>query len=515
VKPATRALLATLVAVAVVATGCTGVRHVERTEEPTGTPQWRVCPDLPGEVIGHLVPPGFVRQLTEGVTYHCTTITVPRDWSDPGGATFDIALVRARAETQHDRIGSLVLNPGGPGASGVDLAVYLSFGSQFGGLGRDILDRFDLVGFDPRGVQRSSPVECFSPDDLDASFAAEPDPATPAEIEAVLAISARMAAGCEDRYGDTLRLYSTHQTARDLDAIRAAVGDDQLTYLGFSYGSLLGAVYAHLFPDAVRAMVLDGAVDATASRIDRSRGQAEGFELAFDNFTEWCRQHPGDCPLAGGARTAVTAALDDARESPAVGDDGREATSGWIFYAVIGALYRQDSWPLLGAAIDQLAGGDPTGVFDLADSYLNRSADGTYPNLWEANTAVNCADRADPPLTVAQARQLQEQWREELPLFGGPVALGALGCVHWPAEPDPYPAGPAAGAPPILVVGTTGDPATPYESTAALADLLGVGMVLTYDGEGHTAYPENPCIAGHVDAYLVDLTVPTAGTVCD
>jgi pimeloyl-ACP methyl ester carboxylesterase len=520
---ATRAPLAVLSAVLVLAAGCTDAGDGPELEDTPGVEDleiepagWQPCPDVPAEVLGDLVSPGFVGQLTEGVTYECATIAVPQDWNVPDGATFDVALLRARTDNQGDRIGSLLVNPGGPGASGVDLAVYLSFGPSFGGLPTEVTDRFDIVGFDPRGVQRSTALECFSAEDLDASFAADPDPDTAAELEEALVASERMAATCEQKYGaDTLSLFSTHQTARDMDAIREAVGDEQLTYLGFSYGSLLGAVYAQLFPDTIRAMVLDGAVDPTRDRLDRSRGQAEGFELAFDNFAEWCGQDPDQCPLGDDVRAAVTDALDDARESPAVGSDGREATSGWIYYAIISALYSERTWPALAAAIDQLDGGDPTGVFDLADAYVDRSADGQYSNLWEANTAVSCADRTDGAMSVAEVRELQEQWRDEMPLFGGPAALGGLGCVHWPAEPDPYPTGPADGAPPIVVVGTTGDPATPYESTQRLADMLGVGVVVTYDGEGHTAYPESDCVAGNVNAYLVDLDVPEDGVTCD
>ena len=518
---ATRPPLAVLSAVLLLAAGCTDAGDGPEREDPPGVEDleigpagWQACPEVPAEVLGDLVSPGYVGQLTEGVAYECATVAVPQDWSDPHGPTFEIALLRARIDDQRDRIGSLLVNPGGPGASGVDTAVYLSVGGGPDNM-REVLTRFDVVGFDPRGVARSTPLECFSADDLDASFAADPDPATTAELEDALAISERMAEACEQKYGaETLGLFSTHQAARDMDAIREAVGDEQLTYLGFSYGSLLGAVYAQLFPDNIRAMVLDGAVDPTRDRLDRSRGQAEGFEQAFDNFSDWCDDSPLECPLDN-ARAAVTASLEEARASPAIGLDGREATAGWVFYGVLYALYSEGTREALAAAIDQLAGGDPTGVFDLADAYVNRSADGEYSNLWEANTAVSCADRTDGAMSVAEVRELQEQWRDEMPLFGGPAALGGLGCVHWPAEPDPYPTGPADGAPPIVVVGTTGDPATPYESTQRWADMLGVGVVVTYDGEGHTAYPESDCVAGNVNAYLVDLDVPEDGITCD
>jgi pimeloyl-ACP methyl ester carboxylesterase len=501
-----------ILTMALVAAGCTGIRGILPSP---GAVTWEPCSDVPAEAVGELVPPDFVAQLTAHMTYECATITVPRDWSNPDGGTFEIALLRARADRQQDRIGSLVINPGGPGASGVDSAVFLSFGPAFGGLPEGVTQRFDIVGFDPRGVDRSSPVDCVSDADLDASFSAEPDPVDQDEFQVLLAQQQRTATVCGQRYGEQLRHYSTHQTARDLDAVRAAVGDEKLTYLGFSYGTLLGAVYAQLHPDRIRAMVLDGAVDAAADTVTMARGQAEGFEQAFDNFASWCGQAgAGVCPLGDDARAAVTTALEDARKSPAAGADGRKATAGWVLYAVVSALYSEASWPALAAAIDQLERGDSTGVFDLADSYADRSSDGTYSNMWDAHQVIGCADQG-ADVSVAQARTLQQRWREELPLFGGTVALGVLGCHEWPVEPDPYPTGPAAGAPPVLVIGTTGDPATPYESAEKLAEMLGVGVVLTSEGEGHTAYPSSPCVIENVNAYLINLAVPERGTTCD
>jgi pimeloyl-ACP methyl ester carboxylesterase len=515
-RAAPRALTALALTSTLVAAGCT-ITGGDR-DEPADVIQpasWEPCPEVPGQVLEPLeLPAGALGQLTGDLTYECATLAVPRDWDEPGGATFEVALLRARHDDQADRVGSLVVNPGGPGASGIDLAVYLSFGSRFGGLSADVMGRFDLVGFDPRGVKRSSPVKCFTDADLDRSFGADPDPVSDEAFNQFLAESRRMAEGCEQEYGDSLDYYSTVQTARDLEAVRAAVGDEQLTYLGFSYGTRLGAVYAHLFPERVRAMVLDGAVDPAEERLAASRGQAEGFERALDNFTQWCTRTPQQCPLEPDARTAITAAVEQARLSPAVGTGGREATAGWVLYAVIAALYSQDTWPALAAAFDQLDGGDPTGVFDLADAYAERSADGEYSNLFDANTAISCTDN-DSDVSVEEVRALQAQWREEFPLFGAPLAAGQIGCELWPAQPDPHPVGAADGAPPIVVVGTTGDPATPYESTTALAELLGVGVVLTYEGEGHTAYPGSDCVTEAVDAYLIELTVPDEGTVCD
>jgi pimeloyl-ACP methyl ester carboxylesterase len=517
--------VALLTVAGLLVTGCTGPwpgAEQPASSAPPGSPpaavvgelaQWRACPELLDELIGDIAPPGLIDQLTEQVSYECATVAVPQDWDVPESpAVFEIALVRARSTEQRDRIGSLLVNPGGPGASGVEAAVFLSLGPLLGGLPETITGRFDVVGFDPRGVARSSPVECFTDADLEEGFGSEPDPASRADFDAAVAEQRAQAEQCGAKYGAALSHFSTRQTAHDLEALRQAVGDQQLTYLGFSYGTLLGAVYAQLYPEQIRAMVLDGAVDPAQDIIDGSRGQAEGFERALDNFAQWCDQAT-ECPLQPDARTAITEAIERARQSPAAGEGGREATAGWVFWSVISALYARQLWPQLAAAIDQLDGGDPSGVFELADGYARRNSDGSYTNMFDANAAVNCADD-DTQITVEQVRDLQDEWREEYPLFGAPLATSVLGCVLWPAEPDPYPTGPAEGAPPIVVVGTLGDPATPYESTPRLAEMLGVGVVVTSEGEGHTAYPENSCIAEVVDAYLIDLTVPAEGTSC-
>jgi pimeloyl-ACP methyl ester carboxylesterase len=511
------ALVAGLVA-GLVAAGCTGQRDgpdPDPRPEPGGTVAWEPCPELLDELIGDLAPAQLIDQLAQRVSYECATLAVPRDWAAPGsGEHFDVALVRARHTGQQDRIGSVVVNPGGPGASGVESAVFLSFGPALGGLPDQVTSRFDVVGFDPRGVARSSPVECYPDQDLDQGFGAEPDPVEQEEFDEAVADTRRLAEACGGKYGETLGYFSTTQTARDLDAIRAALGEEKLTYLGFSYGTLLGSVYAQLYPDHVRALVLDGAVDPRQDAVESSKAQAEGFERALDNFAGWCDRAPDECPIGPGSRAAVTGAIDDARRSPVPGEGDRDATAGWVFWAVVATLYVRDLWPRLGAALEQLDNGDPSGVFELADTYTQRDADGTYTNMFEASNAVNCADQ-DTEVTLEQVRDLQSQWREEYPLFGAPLATGLLGCLLWPATgAEPYPTGPAPGAPPILVVGTVGDPATPYESAPRLAGMLGVGRVLTWEGEGHTAYPGTECVNQAVDSYLIDLTVPDEGATC-
>jgi pimeloyl-ACP methyl ester carboxylesterase len=516
-----RLVLAALVAAVVATAGCTlpvfapddsdtaAPATTGGGQAPPAVPgtraRWTACPEVPQELVG---------RGASGMTYECASVAVPRDWAAPqGGGTYDVAMIRIHSQTQKNRIGSLLINPGGPGGSGIETAVYLSFGQALGGLPTEVTDRFDIVGFDPRGVGRSSPVKCISDKDQDATFAAVPDPKTDAEFQEVVALNKRVAEGCGQKYGDQLPLFSTEQAAHDMDAIRTAVGDPKMTYLGFSYGTLLGATYAQLFPDKVRALVLDGAINPKQDFIAGSESQAKGFERAFTNFTTWCKATPAKCPIAPDARGAVTDALAKAAASPVPGDDGRDATAGWIFVAVISSLYTESGWQQLAKAVDDLQTGDAKGIFDLADQYADRKPDGSYSNLFDANLAVNCADTEGAP-SVERIRQLQSEWRKKYPLFGAPLAMGMMPCTFWPGKKDPYPAGPATGSPPIVVVGTTGDPATPYENTAELASMLGTGHVLTWEGEGHTAYPSTKCIVDAVDGYLIDLSVPKEGLRC-
>ncbi|WP_127506746.1 alpha/beta hydrolase [Actinoplanes solisilvae] len=511
-----RSVIAVLALIVAVAAGCTvptfapngsgAAPGASASAAPgPGTADWRPCPDVPQQLVG---------QAAAGMTYDCADVSVPRDWKKPGGGeTYSIAMIRIRSAKQQGRIGSLLLNPGGPGGSGIETAVYLSFGEAFGGLPAEVTNKFDIIGFDPRGVGRSNPVKCISPTDQDASFGAPPDPVSLAEFDKLVTLNKKVASDCGAKYGAQLPFFSTEQAAHDMDALRKAVGDAKMTYLGFSYGTLLGATYAQLYPQNVRALVLDGAVDPKQSFIEGSETQAKGFERAFTNFTNWCKQTPDKCPIAPDARKAVTDALTAAATKPVPGIDGRTATPGWIFVGVISSLYTESGWAKLADAIAELKQGNAKGIFTLADQYAERKPDGTYSNLFDANLAVNCADSQDTP-SIDEIRRLQGEWRKKYPLFGGALAVGMISCSVWPGARDPYPAGPAKNAPPIVVVGTTGDPATPYENTADLASMLGVGHVLTWEGEGHTAYPSTPCIVNAVDDYLIDLKVPQAGLRC-
>jgi pimeloyl-ACP methyl ester carboxylesterase len=461
------------------------------------------CTSAIKKAIGH--HGGSSRPLQFG----CGRMRVPLDYRHPDGATVTLTVVRAHYERQHDRIGSLIINPGGPGGSGLDAAVGSSLSLPI-----NILQRFDIVGFDPRGIGASGALHCIPAALKDKTVAADPDARTAAQFAAQIRLAKEIAEGCRAAYGAKLPLYDTEETARDLDLVRQAVGDSRLNYLGYSYGTLLGAVYAQLFPHRIRAMVLDGAVDPRQSDVSAAESQARSFEAAFDQYAADCRAH--DCPIAPHPRQFVTGLLADARRHPiptSKGGDPRRATAGNVELAVASALYSQSDWPKLSKALYAAAHGDSRKVLALDDQYTERMGNGHYSNLLDANVVINCGDTS-PRATVATARAKLPVWRAKYPLFGAGQAIGLLGCAEWEEPANRYPTVHPAGAPPILVVGTLHDPATPYAAAQALTGQLGSGVLLSWNGEGHTAYPQTACVRRHVDAYLIDLTLPPRGTVC-
>jgi pimeloyl-ACP methyl ester carboxylesterase len=474
------------------------------TTGPTaGTIDWRSCSAEAMKIDG-----GFPANLTAS----CGSVTVPANWHTAkdgkavDGKTFNIAVIKIHAKSNTKPAGSILTNPGGPGGSGYDFPV------QVAGRMSGLLQRFDIIGFDPRGVKRSEPVKCFSDADLDANFGFQPDPVSDADFQSWVDLNTRMGNDCQSKYGKDLSLFSTWQAAHDIDAIRIALGEDKVNYLGFSYGTLLGAVYAQLFPKNIRAMTLDGAVDPTESYQDAAEGQAMGFERAFADFTTWCKGHASTCAISADPRGAVVNAVNSALTSPVVAKDGRRATAGWVLLSVLASLYTKDAWEAMAEGISDLKQGDPRLMFLIADSYAERNPDGSYSNTTDAFNVISCGEETSPGLS--QIRSLQAQWRTKYPLFGTSLAMGLVQCAVWPAAKDPFPTGKADGAPTIIVVGNTGDPATPYESTAKLANMLGVGRVLTWQGEGHTAYLFSDCIKSTVNNYFIDKVIPAQGKVC-
>ena len=446
------------------------------------------------------------------LTYQCGRLDVPISYRDPGGATLPLFLVRAVLAGQTDRIGSLVVNPGGPGASGAEAALGLALTMP-----EDVLRRFDLVGFDPRGVGLSTPIDCIPDRTKDELVAAEPRPVTDAQLDDAFALTRSVAAGCAKKYGDALGAFSTVATARDMDRIRQAVGDDKLTYLGYSYGTTLGSTYAELFPDKIRAFVLDGVVDPDSNPRADAEASAAGLEKGFDAFATDCTSRPAGCPFGGDPRKAVQDLVAQAEQHPipsAKQGETRRATAGVVMLAVLAALYDTGTWPQLAQGLAAAQKGDSQGLFAIADGYWQRLPNGTYSNLMDANTAITCADMRQS-FSEAQVRGLAADWNQKYPFFGAGAAVGLYGCTPWKAPRTPLPKRDAVDtSTPILVVGNTGDPVTPYTGAQDMARDLQDDVLLTWQGQGHTSYPKTPCVTSAVDAYLVDLTVPQNGLTC-
>jgi pimeloyl-ACP methyl ester carboxylesterase len=439
--------------------------------------------------------------------WDCGTLSVPLDHANPALGDITLALDRHRA-TSH-RLGSLLVNPGGPGASGVEWA--------FDALAAQALDPvlvrdFDIVGFDPRGVGASTPVECVDGATLDRFNHLDPAPVTAAGVDALVSGYRQLAAGCAARSGRLLAHVSTVDAARDMDAIRAALGDPKLTYLGFSYGTLLGATYASLFPGRVRALVLDGALDPALDAAAVTTQQAVGFEQELDDFLADCAANARSCAFHRDGAPTLRAAFDRVvagiADHPIRGSGTRTVGPAEAALGILWPLYDRTQWPVLAGALAAAQQGDGSVLLAENDAYLGRHADGTYDNEEVANTAVDCLDR--PASTLADVEAQVAADRRVAPYFGPLLAWSNLGCLYWPV-PATGRVGPlhAPGAPPVLVVGSTGDPVTRYAWARDLARELGSGVLVTRHGEGHTGYRSSQCVRDLVDSYLVSLAVPT------
>jgi pimeloyl-ACP methyl ester carboxylesterase len=450
-----------------------------------------------------------------GKPFECASARVPLDYADPGGRAITLRLVRLPAADHARRLGSLFVNPGGPGVSGLSYARTATTA-----ISAEVRQRFDVVGFDPRGVGESTPVDCVDDAEVDTLLASEATPDTPAEEQRLRSDGKAYAADCQARSGELLGHVGTADVARDLDVLRAVVGDDRLTYLGKSYGTSIGATYAELFPTLVGRLVLDGVVDRTVVEPELSRRTALGFEKALTEFAQWCAA--GDCPLPGGTQQvldAVDEVLTSTDSDPLPTSSDRELTESLAFYGVLLPLYfpPDQGFPVLAQAVADGLDGDGTLLLALADAYVERKDDGSYDgNLTEANGAVNCLD-SPKRMTLDEAAGYVDQFADAAPRFGPRMAWGMASCDGWPVagtgSTEPVR---AAGAAPILVVGNTGDTATPYSGAVSVAEQLESGRLLTWRATGHTAYRQgSDCIDAAVDAYLLEGTVPAAGTTCD
>jgi pimeloyl-ACP methyl ester carboxylesterase len=448
--------------------------------------------------------------------FECAQLVVPFDYARPDGPRFTLPVVKLPAADPSQRIGALVINPGGPGVSGVQYALgaRLEFPAA-------VLARFDIVGFDPRGAGGSQPaLNCLTGPQLDTFFATDDEPSDPAQLARLIAESKQFAAQCERNSAGLLPYVGTPNAARDLDVLRSSLSESQLTYLGKSYGTYLGAWYAQLFPHRVRALVLDGAVDPDTSSLQATIAQAQGFQGAFGSFAAWCLASPG-CPLGPGGSVAGAAAkvkglIARANSVPLANrlGDGQVADGAMLLTGVADALYSRSLWPVLRTALAGAFGGDGTRLLALANQLYERNPDGTYSTLANAVTAIDCLDRPWPR-SLAPWQSAASAAAQAAPMFGAALVWGSLTCAYWPVPAYPQPRIQAAGAPPILVVGTLRDPATPYHWAQALARDLSSGVLLGWNGDGHTAYGEgSACVDTIVNDYLTNLAVPRSGTVC-
>jgi pimeloyl-ACP methyl ester carboxylesterase len=445
-------------------------------------------------------------------TDRCAKLTVPLDYAHPDGQTIELALLKVPARDTKGRVGSLVVNPGGPGGSGVEYAA--SGASSFG---PELLASFDVVGFDPRGVGTSNPLECEGTQQLDALIASDPDPDTPAETKYSDSLLRRLGDDCVKKSGALVRHMSTVEVAKDVDVLRAALGDRKLSYFGASYGTFIGATYADLFPGHVGRMVLDGALDPSVSTLEQSLVQAQGFETALRAYVGACVDRGGcflgDSVDAGTRR--IRAFLDSVEKKPLPSAGSRQLESGNALLGVWLPLYNKSYWPILDSALKAALGGSGAQLMTLADAYTSRGPDGYKDNSLEALYAVNCLDH-DDSIPSSEVAKYEPRFLKASPTFGRVFAYGLSGCTNWPvhtgrtAQPVH-----AKGAAPILVVGTTRDPATPLVWAKSLADQLDSGVLVKRDGDGHTGYRSgNKCVDSTVESYLVQGTVPKAEVDC-
>ena len=479
-----------LVAAVIAALLLEGVAGAQASAASKGTLRWRAC----------------------GGSFECSTMRVPLDDANPTGAQVDIAVIRLPARDQSRRIGSLVVNPGGPGGSGVD---FVASGAD--SLPAELRDRFDIVGFDPRGTGRSDPVHCKA--DMNAYYQLDFSPDDDAERAKLVSGLQAFVDACTRNEGSRLPFLSTDATVRDLDALRAALGDDKLTFLGYSYGSYLGAKYAQAYPDHVRALVLDGAVDPSLDSKQQQVEQAAGFEGVLNGFLKWCAAH-SSCDFHRDGKPAraldgLLARVD--REGVAVPDTrpARTLSPTEFDLGIASALYEgRGGFTFLASALDAADRGDGRAIADLADSYTERNRDGSYGNIEDAFLATGCSD--GPPVgTVNDVWAIEAAAAQAAPRLGRSIVDNSIACALWPVQGAPAAPVHAPTAPTIVVVGTKKDPATPFAWARSLTDQLGNAVLIAAPGEQHTAFGLGiRCVDDAVVRYFVDDVAPRGGVDC-
>ncbi|MFI0453807.1 alpha/beta hydrolase [Actinomadura sp. 6N118] len=455
-----------------------------------------------------------------GQGFQCGTMKVPLDYSKPGGEKIDIAVNRLRASDK--RQGSVLLNPGGPGGSGLDAAT-----SSGPTMDRQLRERFDIVGFDPRGIGKSTPVSCpsASTDDgttagttsgTSTTVATGTDVQLDTETQLALQDARLTAAACQKTSARLLPHVGTVNAARDMDVLRAVLGDRRLNYVGWSYGSDLGAMYADMFPDRLRAMVLDGATDRSKGFLQRRVAQAKAHEVALRAFVADCLK-AADCPLkSAGTVEAGVKRITELRQSADLNPLSNTTTDGTsldgtaVTGALGSALYNKASWPSLRAALTSaITNRDGTALYEFI--LTSPEADLGIGQF----EAVTCADY--PRVDRATALQAAENAKRETPNFADLVKTSWTMCESWAAPAaKQIPVPRAKGSAPILVVGTANDPATPYEASKTLVKHLDNARLMSYDGSGHTAYlaAGSNCINDRVHRYLIEAKLPKEGIHC-
>lgn len=452
--------------------------------------------------------------------FQCATLKVPIDYTDASLGEFDIAVIRYRDPNQRDRIGSLVINPGGPGVSGIEYALNAEFI-----LNPDVLERYDIVGFDPRGIGQSTPIHCLNAAEQDVLFASDPKPDNDEEFAQALVDMQSFVDKCLARTAN-LEHFSTDAAAHDMELLRKGLGDTKLNYVGFSYGTYLGTLYAQQFPTNVGRFVLDGAINPGISNQEQSLVQAVAFDQALANFVADCHHHK-NCPLPNDATsTFFTELFNKVAVNPLTvtnGETTRLITESLVVTGTASALYDDASgWPLLRTAIKQALTGDGSGFAKLADGYNGRNSDGTYSdNQNDANVIIDCLDWREGRENDA-IRTEATRFAKAAPIFGPYVAFGGITCNllnqalgHTQFTTDQNTVQIQKTATPILIIGTTQDPATPYAWAKALNNYIVGSRLITMKGEGHTGYGRgSACTDDAVDVYLTSGVIPTKNLIC-
>lgn len=477
----------------------------------------------PARTTAAAYPPELTSYYTQTLDWsrcdeglQCSWLTVPLDYADPSGPTIRLRVSRTLASSPAaGRQGSLVVNPGGPGASGLDFPAYIA-----AAIAPKVATEFDIVGFDTRGVGQSQPVTCMTGRQTTRWLRADSAPDTLAEQRRLLSLAARLARGCLERSPAIARHLGSVETVRDMDILREAIGDERLNFLGYSYGTYLGTLYAERFPANVGRFVLDGALDPSLDIMQVSKGQSDGFQLAMTRFARDCTSHRS-CPWPGPARRVlrgINEILAEVDRRPLPTESGRPLVQAEVLSALFYAMYSPSLWSMLRQALAQARVGDGNGLQSFADYAVERTGPHTYAtNMASAFPAIACWDApAAPGITGLRAAAAAWSRGARVPDMARAMSWGNAPCSQWFGHSGrvPAPASTTTSAP-ILVVGTTYDPATPYSWSTALSRQLPTSTLLTFRGDGHTAFGGNSrCIDSAVNEYLLTGATPPVGTVC-